>query len=85
MALAAMLQIGKTLEAEQFAKKVVPALSKLFTSTDRAIRRSLLENIDVYGRHLDEVGGTVPVTVCNGVPPSPVVFVGRQNPVTFTS
>lgn len=55
VALAAMLQIGKTLESEEFAKKVVPALSKLFASTDRAIRRSLLESIDVYGQHLDEV------------------------------
>ncbi len=50
-----MLQIGKGLEPEDFSVKVVPALSKLFTSTDRSIRRSLLENIDFYGPHLDQV------------------------------
>ena len=55
VALAAMLQIGKGLEPEEFSQKVVPALSKLFTSTDRSIRRSLLENIDFYGPHLDQV------------------------------
>ena len=55
MALAAMLQIGKTLDSEQFARRVVPALSKLFASMDRSIRRSLLESIDTYGQHLDEV------------------------------
>ena len=55
VALAAMLQIGKTLDSESFGKRVVPALSRLFTSTDRSIRRSLLENIDVYGPHLDQV------------------------------
>jgi hypothetical protein len=57
VALAAMLQIGKTLDADEFANRVVPALSKLFTSTDRSIRRSLLENIDTYGPHLDQVCG----------------------------
>ena len=50
-----MLQIGKTLDSEQFARRVVPALSKLFASTDRSIRRSLLESIDTYGQHMDEV------------------------------
>ena len=55
VALAALLQIGKTLDSENFGKRVVPPLSRLFTSTDRSIRRSLLENIDVYGPHLDQV------------------------------
>ncbi len=55
VALAAMLQIGKTLDTESFGRRVVPALSRLFTSTDRSIRRSLLENIDSYGPHLDQV------------------------------
>lgn len=31
---------------------MVPTLSKLFASTDRTIRRSLLENIDSFGRGL---------------------------------
>lgn len=55
MALAAMLQIGKTLDNEAFQKRVIPAVSKLFSSTDRSMRRSLLENIEVYGQHMDQV------------------------------
>lgn len=50
-----MLQIGKALEPVEFSRRVVPPLSRLFTSTDRAIRRSLLESIDTYGAHLDQV------------------------------
>ena len=49
------MQIGMTLNAEDFAARVVPALSKLFASNDRTIRRSLLESIDSYGRHLSTV------------------------------
>ena len=35
--------------------QVVPALSKLFASNDRTIRRSLLESIDTYGQHFSQV------------------------------
>ena len=49
------MQIGMTLNADDFAARVVPALSKLFASNDRTIRRSLLESIDSYGRHLSTV------------------------------
>lgn len=41
--------------AEDFTREVVPAISKLFASTDRSIRRSLLESIDTYGKSLTEV------------------------------
>ena len=54
-ALAALLQIGQTLSPEEFKVRVVPALSKLFASNDRSVRRSLLESIDTYGPHLSEV------------------------------
>ena len=60
VALAAMLQIGKTLEADQFAKRIIPDVSKLFSSTDRAMRRSLLENIEIYGQHMDQVSPSSP-------------------------
>ncbi|KAK9810296.1 hypothetical protein WJX72_008245 [[Myrmecia] bisecta] len=53
-ALAALLQIGQTLEAEEFTKRVVPSISKLFASSDRTIRRSLLENIDTFGPTLTQ-------------------------------
>ncbi len=32
---------------------MVPSICKLFTSNDRSIRRSLLENIDVFGDKFD--------------------------------
>ena len=43
------------MEEEEFTKRVVPCVAKLFTSTDRSIRRSLLENIEAYGKHLTQV------------------------------
>jgi len=49
------VQIGATLGSEDFTARVVPALSKLFASNDRTIRRSLLESIDAYGHHLSAV------------------------------
>ncbi len=55
LALGALLQIGKTLDAGSFTAQVVPVLSKLFASNDRTIRRSLLESIDTYGKHFTEV------------------------------
>ena len=50
------VQIGSSMEEAEFTMRVVPCVSKLFTSTDRSIRRSLLENIDFYGKHLTQVG-----------------------------
>ncbi len=50
-----MVQIGNSMDEAEFTKRVVPCVSKLFTSTDRSIRRSLLENIDAYGKHLTQV------------------------------
>ncbi len=55
VALGALLQIGKSLNEDNFAMQVVPALSKLFASNDRTIRRSLLESIDSYGTHFTQV------------------------------
>lgn len=54
-ALGPLLQIGQSLSPEDFRLRVVPALSKLFASNDRSVRRSLLESIDTYGAHLTEV------------------------------
>ncbi|CAL8461727.1 g1258 [Coccomyxa elongata] len=54
VALGALLQIGKSLDEDNFATQVVPALSKLFASNDRTIRRSLLESIDSYGSHFTQ-------------------------------
>lgn len=49
------MQIGSSMDEAEFTERVVPCVSKLFTSTDRSIRRSLLENIDAYGKHLSQV------------------------------
>ena len=49
------MQIGSSMDEAEFRERVVPCVSKLFTSTDRSIRRSLLENIDAYGKHLSQV------------------------------
>jgi SCY1-like protein 1 len=64
VALGALLQIGKTLNDEDFSIQVVPALSKLFASSDRTIRRSLLESIDSYGGHFSQVGRLLPPVIC---------------------
>lgn len=54
-----VLQIGSSMDEAEFTQRVVPCVSKLFTSTDRSIRRSLLENIDAYGQHLSQVRPSV--------------------------
>ncbi|KAG2438971.1 hypothetical protein HYH02_010763 [Chlamydomonas schloesseri] len=52
LAVSSLMVIGGHLEGDEFNKRVVPCLSKLFASTDRALRRSLLETIDQYAVHL---------------------------------
>ena len=46
-ALGPMLQIGKQLSDEDFQSKVLPCITRLFASTDRALRVSLLQSITV--------------------------------------
>lgn len=43
------------LDGDEFIKRVVPSLSRLFASSDRNLRRNLLESIDTYGQHLTTV------------------------------
>ncbi|KIZ00223.1 putative inactive serine/threonine-protein kinase scy1 [Monoraphidium neglectum] len=51
-AVGSLLQIGRPLPQDEFQKRVVPSLAKLFASTDRSLRRNLLESVDVWGPHL---------------------------------
>ncbi|XP_059300939.1 uncharacterized protein LOC132053101 isoform X2 [Lycium ferocissimum] len=51
-ALTALLKMGSWLSNEEFSLKVLPTIVKLFGSNDRAIRVSLLQNIDQYGESL---------------------------------
>jgi hypothetical protein len=43
------------LSGDEFIRRVVPSLSRLFASSDRNLRRNLLESIDTYGQHLTTV------------------------------
>ncbi|CAD7699921.1 unnamed protein product [Ostreobium quekettii] len=54
VALSCIMQIGKQMGEEEFGQRVIPVISRLFSSTDRAIRRSLLENTDRFANHLTE-------------------------------
>lgn len=51
-ALNPLLKMGLWLPAEEFNFKVLPTLTKLFTSTDRGIRVGLLQHIDQFGSAL---------------------------------
>jgi hypothetical protein len=54
------------LEGEEFVKRVVPSLSRLFASSDRSLRRNLLEALDTYAPHLTQVRERTCVCVCWG-------------------
>jgi hypothetical protein len=43
------------LSGDEFIRRVVPSLSRLFACSDRNLRRNLLESIDTYGQHLTTV------------------------------
>lgn len=45
------------LDGEEFIRRVVPSLSRLFASSDRNLRRNLLESIETFGPHLTQVTG----------------------------
>lgn len=51
-ALAVLMNISKSLTQEEKEKVVVPVITKMFSSTDRSIRRCLLENIHSFGPEL---------------------------------
>eukprot|EP00879_Flechtneria_rotunda_P024000 GHRR01025421.1.p1 GENE.GHRR01025421.1~~GHRR01025421.1.p1 ORF type:complete len:475 (+),score=152.72 GHRR01025421.1:1950-3374(+) len=46
--------VHRMLEGDEFIKRVVPSISRLFGSSDRNLRRNLLESIDSYGHHLTQ-------------------------------
>lgn len=53
-ALCTLLNLAKDLDQEAKDKQVIPVIIRLFSSTDRAIRRSLLENINAFGSELTD-------------------------------
>jgi SCY1-like protein 1 len=53
-ALHPVLMIGSRISTQDFNELVIPAIIKLFASTDRAIRLALCEKIDLYVTHLSD-------------------------------
>eukprot|EP00890_Picochlorum_soloecismus_P003257 jgi/Picsp_1/3932/NSC_01444-R1_protein kinase len=53
-ALCTLLNLARDLDQEAKDKQVIPVIIRLFSSTDRAIRRSLLENINLFGSELTD-------------------------------
>jgi SCY1-like protein 1 len=53
--LALLLLSCRMLSGDEFIRRVVPSLSRLFASSDRNLRRNLLEAIDTFGPHLTQV------------------------------
>ena len=54
-ALCTLMSLAKTLQSEEKEAVVVPVIVKLFSSPDRGIRRTLLENIQSFGPELSDV------------------------------
>ncbi|KAG0444698.1 hypothetical protein HPB47_013493, partial [Ixodes persulcatus] len=46
------LMIGRMLDADEYQKKIVPCVVKLFSSKDRATRARLLQQVDQFMDHL---------------------------------
>ena len=46
------MQLGKLLDTEEYQRKIVPCVVKLFSSTDRATRVNLLQQLDQFVEHL---------------------------------
>jgi len=42
--------VGKFLNAEEYQQKIIPVVVKMFSSTDRAMRIRLLQQVGAVGR-----------------------------------
>ncbi|KAJ7360108.1 N-terminal kinase-like protein [Desmophyllum pertusum] len=47
-----LFKVGKLLETDEYQQKIVPCVVKLFSSTDRATRIHLLQQLDNFVQHL---------------------------------
>ncbi|XP_052057692.1 N-terminal kinase-like protein isoform X1 [Mytilus californianus] len=77
--LAPLFKIGKLLDMDEYQKKIVPCVVKLFSSTDRATRVKLLQQIDSFGEFLQ------PDTVNNQIFPQISHGFSDTNPVVRES
>ncbi|CAD5118705.1 DgyrCDS7387 [Dimorphilus gyrociliatus] len=76
-----LFKIGGLLETEDYQKYIVPCIVKLFSSTDRATRVKLLQEMETFCQHLsaDIVNSKIFPNVVNGfVDTNPVV---RENTI----
>ena len=70
-ALGPLLAASRALPAEQFKRVIVPCIVRLFSSTDRAMRVCLLQNLDSFVEHLapDALDGTPQLSAFPCAPP----------------
>ncbi|KAK2145585.1 hypothetical protein LSH36_670g00043 [Paralvinella palmiformis] len=63
-----LFKVGKLLDAEEYQKKIVPCVVKLFSSTDRATRVKLLQQMEQFAEHLttDIVNTKIFPSICQG-------------------
>nr|AAG17902.1 telomerase regulation-associated protein [Homo sapiens] len=49
-----LFKVGKFLSAEEYQQKIIPVVVKMFSSTDRAMRIRLLQQMEQFIQYLDE-------------------------------
>ncbi|XP_069327672.1 N-terminal kinase-like protein isoform X16 [Eulemur rufifrons] len=49
-----LFKVGKFLNAEEYQQKIIPVVVKMFSSTDRAMRIRLLQQMEQFIQYLDE-------------------------------
>ena len=68
-------QLGSLLSEEEYQKKIVPCVVKLFSSPDRATRVRLLQQLEQFSTHL------LPATVNENIFPHIMSGFTDSNPV----
>ena len=63
--LAPLFKLGALLKGEEYQRKIVPCVVKLFSSTDRATRLNLLQQVWRYSQCLVETGFDNAYVVCS--------------------
>lgn len=70
------LQLGSLLTEEEYQKRIVPCVVKLFSSPDRSTRVRLLQQLEVFAKHLmsDTVNDQIFPHIANGfIDSNPVI------------
>ena len=64
-------QVGKFLSAEEYQQKIIPVVVKMFSSTDRAMRIRLLQQVGVLARPCPTPSRADPTMAAQEAPASP--------------